>query len=168
MEPEVQIDREIKLTDGKLLIGLSGWMNGCEISTNAADYFIEKLDASKVGFIAPNGFYIYNFPGSMETTAMLRPHTRIENGIVQSYNEPENTFFCDEKNNLLFFIGREPNIRWHKYGECIFSVCRQLGIKSIYFVGSVAGLVPHNREPRFFCSISDESLNPSFAVRLLF
>jgi len=165
MTPEVQIDSGIKLTDGKLLVGLSGWMNGCEISTDAVDYFIDKLDARQVGSITPNGFYIYNFPGSMETTAMFRPHTVIEDGIVRSYDEPENTFYCDQKHNLLFLFGREPNIRWHKYGECIFSVCRQLGVKSIYFVGSVAGLVPHNREPRFFCSVSDESLKPMMEKR---
>ncbi len=160
MDPEFQIDRDIKLDNGKLLIGLSGWMNGCEISTDATDYFIDKLDAQQASFIVPNGFYIHNFPGSMETTAMFRPGTKIKGGIVQSYDEPENIFYCDQKNNLLFLIGKEPNIRWHKYIECVFSICRQIGVKSIYFVGSVAGLVPHNREPRFFCSVSDKSLKP--------
>jgi proteasome assembly chaperone (PAC2) family protein len=28
----------------------------------------------------------------------------------------------------------------------------------IYFIGSVAGLVPHTREPRIFCSVSDAAL----------
>jgi len=160
MDPEFQIDGNIRLDNGKLLIGLSGWMNGCEISTDTADYFIDKLDAREVGLIEPNGFYIYNFPGPMETTAMFRPRIKIKDGIVQSCDEPENKFYCDQENNLLFLFGKEPNIRWNKYIECIFSVCRQIGVKSIYFVGSVAGLVPHNREPRFFCTVSDESLKP--------
>jgi proteasome assembly chaperone (PAC2) family protein len=32
------------------------------------------------------------------------------------------------------------------------------GVKRIYFVGSVAGLVPHTREPRLHCSVSDSDM----------
>jgi len=95
MDPEFQIDRDIKLDNGKLLIGLTGWMNGCEISTDVTDYFIDKLDAQEASFIVPNGFYIHNFPGSMETTAMFRPSAKIKGGIVQSYEpEPFKFYFC--------------------------------------------------------------------------
>ena len=32
----------------------------------------------------------------------------------------------------------------------------------IYFIGSVAGLVPHTRDPQFFCSVSDAQMKPRF------
>jgi proteasome assembly chaperone (PAC2) family protein len=32
----------------------------------------------------------------------------------------------------------------------------------IYFIGSVAGLVPHTRKPRLFCSLSDRNLKNRF------
>jgi proteasome assembly chaperone (PAC2) family protein len=32
----------------------------------------------------------------------------------------------------------------------------------IYFIGSVAGLVPHTREPRLFCSVSEPKLKETF------
>ena len=32
----------------------------------------------------------------------------------------------------------------------------------IYFIGSVAGLVPHTREPRLFCSVSNSQLQTTF------
>ncbi len=60
------------------------------------------------------------------------------------------------------FLGKEPNLQWDEFAECIFSVCAEFGVKLIYFIGSVAGLVPHTREPRLFCSVSDAELKETF------
>ncbi len=155
---KLHIHKEVNLDNGRLLIGLSGWMNGCDISTGTVEYLIDKLGARKAAEIEPEGFYIYNFPGSMEMSALFRPHTQIKEGLIRSYDEPTNTFYCDEKNDLVLFLGREPNLLWHQYAEGIFSFCRRFGVKVIYFVGSVAGLVPHTRQPRIFCSVSDAKL----------
>lgn len=46
----------------------------------------------------------------------------------------------------------------------MFSLCDTLGVKMIYFVGSVSGLVPHTRDPHLFCSVSSESMKPVFAA----
>ena len=35
---------------------------------------------------------------------------------------------------------------------------KEFGVKRIYFIGSVSGLIPHTREPRVTCSVSDERL----------
>ena len=155
---KLHIHKEVNLDNGRLLIGLSGWMDGCDISTGTVEYLIDKLGARKAAEIEPEGFYIYNFPGSMEMSALFRPHTQIKEGLIRSYDEPTNTFYCDEKHNLVLFLGSEPNLLWHQYAEGIFSFCRRFGVKAIYFVGSVAGLVPHTRQPRIFCSVSDAKL----------
>ena len=158
MPEQLNIQKKEHLGHGRLIIGLSGWMNGCDISTGVVQYLIEKLDTQKSAMIDSDGFYIYNFPGSMDISAMFRPHTQIKAGIVRSFDEPANIFFCDEKNKLVLFLGKEPNLLWRQYAECIFSLCRQFGIKQIYFTGSVAGLVPHTRQPRIFCTVSDDKL----------
>ena len=155
---KLRIHRQAKLQDPRLLIGLSGWMDGGIVSTGTVKLLAEELDARKLAEIEPEEFYIYNFPGSMELAAMFRPHTRIKDGLVLSCETPKNIFFCDEKNNLILFLGKEPNLHWTDYIDCIFSLCRQFGVKMIYFIGSVAGLVPHTRQPRFSCSVSDENL----------
>ncbi|MHC4541803.1 MAG: PAC2 family protein, partial [Planctomycetota bacterium] len=51
---------------------------------------------------------------------------------------------------------------WDEYAECIFRVCEEFDVKTIYFIGSVAGLVPHTREPRLFCSVSHSALKETF------
>jgi len=151
-----------KLSNTRLLLGFSGWMDGGEVSTGTVKCLIDKLDAQKLAKIDPKGFYIYSFPGSMEITALFRPHTEIKNGIIETYEIPSNTFFYSEKDNIIIFLGKEPNLNWEEFSECIFSVCAEFDVELIYFIGSVAGLVPHTREPRLFCSVSDTELKETF------
>jgi len=150
-----------KLNSPRLLLGFFGWMDGNDVSTGTIKYLIEKLQAEELAHLEPEGFYIYNFPGPMEISALFRPYTKIENGIIQTYEAPINEFFYDEKNNLILFIGKEPNFSWQEYVDYIFSICSQFGVIQIYFIGSIAGLVPHTREPRFLCSVSDETIKAS-------
>ena len=151
-----------KLRNSRLLLGFSGWMDGGEVSTGTVKCLIDKLDARKFAEIDPTGFYMYSFPGSMKITAIFRPHTQIKDGIIESYEIPANTFFCSEKDNLIIFLGKEPNLNWEEFSECIFSLCAEFGVEMIYFIGSVAGLVPHTREPRLFCSVSHAELKERF------
>ena len=38
-----------------------------------------------------------------------------------------NDFYADPKANIAFFIGKEPNINWIGFADCIFDVAKQLG-----------------------------------------
>ena len=159
---KLQIYQRPKMSKSRLLLGFSGWMDGGDVSTGAVKCLIDKLEARKLAEIEPKGFYIYSFPGSMEITALFRPHTQIKDGIIESYEIPTNTFYYSEENNLVLFLGKEPNLNWEEYTECIFSICAEFDVEMIYFIGSVAGLVPHTREPRLFCSVSESGLKEKF------
>ncbi len=159
---KLKIYKRPTLQRPRLLVGFSGWMDGGDVSTGTIQCLIEKLDAEKIAEIDPNGFYIYSFPGSMEITSLFRPHTKIKDGEIKSYDTPANEFFYSEQDNLILFLGKEPNLRWEEYSECIFSLCEEFGVEIIYFIGSVAGLVPHTREPRLFCSVSAPKLKETF------
>jgi proteasome assembly chaperone (PAC2) family protein len=155
---KLNIYKRPKLNNPRILLGFSGWMDGGEVSTGTVKYLIDKLGAQRFAEIEPDGFYIYNFPGSMEITSMFRPHTKIKDGLITSYEVPTNAFFYNEENNVILFLGKEPNLQWEEFASRIFSLCSEFGVKVIYFIGSVAGLVPHTREPRLFCSVSDAKL----------
>jgi len=133
-------------------------MDGGSVSTGTVKWLVEKLGADKFAEIKPEGFYIYSFPGMMEVTALFRPHTKIKNGLIKSFDVPKNEFFYAEKQELIFFLGKEPNLHWDEFAECVFLLCKEFGVEMIYFIGSVSGLVPHTREPRLFCSASDTQI----------
>jgi proteasome assembly chaperone (PAC2) family protein len=147
-----------ELENPSLIISFSGWMNGGDISTGTVRLMVKKLKTEKIAEIDSRGLYIFNFPGSMEVSALFRPHVKIEDGTVVRYDEPANTFYADYENNLILFTGKEPHVNWHSYSDAIFELCRTCGVKDIYFIGSVAGVTPHTREPRIICSVSDEKL----------
>jgi proteasome assembly chaperone (PAC2) family protein len=151
-----------------LVLAFSGWMDGGNVSTGTVERLVHHLEAKPFAQIDPEPFYIYNFPGPMEVAALFRPHVEIEDGLIKSLRMPSNVFYSYEPARLILFVGKEPNIHWRGFGECIFRLAHQAGVRRILFVGSFGGSVPHTREPRMFITCSDASLLPEmdkFGVR---
>lgn len=139
-----------------IVLGFSGWMDGGDVSTGTVKYLRDKLKAKKFAEIDPKNFYIFSLPGTMSQVAQFRPYTKIEDGILRDFQYPRNEFFYSEESNLILFLGKEPNLGWDEYSDCIFSLAEKFGVRRMCFVGSVAGPTPHTREPRILCSVSHE------------
>ena len=148
------------LRDATLVLAFTGWMDGGDVSTGTVRRLVDLLGARPIAEIDPEPFYLYNFPGSMELTALFRPHIEIEDGLVKSIDLPENKFYCHEPANLVLFLGKEPNLRWRAFGECILALAHKVGARRVLFVGSFGGSVPHSREPRLFVTCSAAGLLP--------
>ena len=146
----------------RLILGFSGWMDGGDVSTGTLRVLVEKLEATRFAEISPEGFYIYNFPGAMDLTTLFRPHCQVRQGLIRKFEFPQNLFFGAPDDDVILFLGKEPNLAWEDYADCIFRLCAQFGVEMVYFIGSVSGLVPHTRDPHVFCSISDAELKPVF------
>ena len=147
-----------KLDAGTLVLAFSGWMDGGDVSSGTVRRLVELTAAQPIAEIDPEPFYIYNFPGSMELAALFRPHIAIEHGLVKTLDMPTSEFYCHEPANLVFFVGKEPNLKWRQYGHCIFRLSEEVGIRRILFVGSYGSEVPHTREPRLYVTASRKEL----------
>jgi proteasome assembly chaperone (PAC2) family protein len=148
------------LRDATLVLAFDGWMDGGDVSTGTVQRLVDLLHAKPIVEIDPDSFYLYNFPGSMELAALFRPGIEIEDGLVKSIDMPSATFFCHEPANLLLFLGKEPNLRWRAFADCVLEAVRALGVHRILFVGSFGGTVPHTREPRLHVTCSDAEMLP--------
>ena len=144
--------------DGTMVLALTGWMDGGDVSTGTVARLVDLVDAEEFAQIDPEPYYIYNFPGSMEIAALFRPHIEIENGLIRTVEMPTNTFFSHDESELILFMGKEPNLHWRAFGDCLFEICRRANIQRILFVGSFGGAVPHTRQPRLYVTCSEESL----------
>lgn len=162
MSSNLKIHETPRLNNPTLVMGFSGWMNGGEVSTGTIEAFVEGSDFKTLATIDSHGYYIYNFPGTMEVTSIFRPHCVVDDGIIEEFDEPVNIFWVSEKHNLLLFLGQEPNINWVDYANCIFAFCAKFDVGQVICLGSVAGLIPHTREPRYFCTVSDVLLKHEF------
>jgi proteasome assembly chaperone (PAC2) family protein len=148
-----------KLDGGTLIMSFSGWMDGGDASTGTVERLVSLLNAKPFASIDAEPFYILNFPGSMEIASIFRPEIDIEDGLVRSIDMPRNRFYVARKSNLLLFRGKEPNMRWRTFGDCIFKLARDTGVSRLVFVGSFGGAVPHTREPRMYVTCSEERLH---------
>src|SRR3954451_6754512 len=149
-----------RLKNAPMLLELTGWLDGGLVSTGTVKHLMEGRELVEVARIEPAGFYIDNFPGSMEIAALFRPHVKYDHGLIESFEMTSNVFHADAAGNIAFFVGKEPNLNWPGFADCIFEVVKRLGVRRIIFMGSFGGSVPHTREPRLFGSVSERRLLP--------
>lgn len=156
-----------RLQNATLLLALTGWMDGGLVSTGTVNHMMEGRKLVRVGRIKPGGFYIDNFPGPMEIAAIFRPHVEYKDGLVKTFEHPINEFYAEVAANMVYFIGKEPNLDWPRFGRCLFEVCVRLGVKRIIFIGSFGGSIPHTREPRMYGAVSHAKLRSLLDVHEL-
>ena len=157
-----------QMSNATMLLAFTGWMDGGDVSTGTIQRLVDLVDAKPFAEIDPDPFYIYNFPGSMEMSALFRPEIRVEDGLVTSIELPSTQFFASQDHDLLMFIGKEPNLRWQAFADCLFHLAHDSGVTRILFVGSFGGAVPHTRDPRLYTTCSRPDLLPEmerFGVR---
>jgi len=143
------------MDNATLLLSFNGWMDGGNVSTGTVERLIDLLSARPIAEIDPEPFYILNFPGPMEVAALFRPFVESEDGVLKRIAMPTSTFYCYEPARLLLFVGKEPNMHWRAFGDCVVRLAERAGVKRILFIGSFGGAVPHTREPRLFVTCSD-------------
>lgn len=164
MLPEALLVHERPMAQSaRMVMGFSGWMDGGEVSTETVAQFIHETQAKPFADLDPAPFFLYNVPGDMDLAAQFRPHVYIEDGMVTRVDEPVNRFFYSESCNLVLFLGKEPHMRWADYVACLFAAAQELDVREIFFVGSVAGTIPHTKTPHFYGSVSC----PAMRSRLL-
>jgi len=156
----LRMQRSPKLDQATLVLALTGWMDGGDVSTGTVRRLVDLLSAQPFAEIDPEPFYLYNFPGSMDLVALFRPHLKIVDGQIKTLDMPANTFYCHEPANLVLFLGKEPNLHWRAFGKCILDLAHRVGVRRVLFVGSFGGSVPHTREPRLYVTCSDARLLP--------
>lgn len=146
--------------DATLVLAFSGWMDGGDVSTGTVSRLVQLTGAQPFADIDADPFYIFNFPGSMEIAALFRPHCQMQGGLVRKFDNPTNIFYSLDTAKVVLFVGREPNLRWREFGECILRLAADVGVRRILFVGSYGGAVPHTREPHLYVTCSDKRLLP--------
>ncbi|MCB0226583.1 MAG: hypothetical protein KDI02_23015, partial [Anaerolineae bacterium] len=64
-----------------MIAGWHQWADAGAISSGLPQYIINHLEATKIGEIKPDGFYLFQIPG---THHLLRPEIKLEQGYRQT------------------------------------------------------------------------------------
>src|SRR5271163_4728333 len=90
----LRIRERLSLDGATLVLAFTGWMDGGDVSTGTVRRLVDVLGARPIAEIDPDPFCLYNFPGSMEVAALVRPAIKIEDGLITALDMPANIFYC--------------------------------------------------------------------------
>ena len=154
----VIITEKPRLRQPYMVCGISGWVNGGESATGSVEYLVKKLGAKRFAEIPIDKFHIFQVPAQLS----LRPEVKIEEGSLKEHQFPQNQFFYavnpNADNDLILFLGTEPNLNWTEYAEAILGVAEEFAVVRTYTLGGVLDRSPHTKEPGVYCACTSERL----------
>jgi proteasome assembly chaperone (PAC2) family protein len=150
-----------------MLAGWQQWADAGSISSGLPQYLVERMQATKIGEIASESFYLFQIPG---THHLLRPVIELEEGYRQSLETKKNEFFYwgDEQVGLVIFLGEEPHMNADRYAEAFFDAVEALSVQRVAAVGGVYGAMPYDKDRDISCVYSMRTMKEEleeYAVR---
>lgn len=128
-----------RLNKPVLIAGFDGWGNALNISNGMAAYLIRRLKANHFADLDPDTFYRYD---------EQRPVVDIAEGKLNTLTPPGGAFYAVEtesgQSDLIILKANEPNLKWFKFVDIIFSLCRNLQVRRIITLGSMYDNVLHS------------------------
>lgn len=145
MGSEVQFLMESVPQAQFMILGWRQWADAGAVSSGFPKYLVEKYHGELVARINPNGFYLFQIPGTHD---LVRPVIYFHHGYPTSLEIPENEFFLLKRGeiNLLVFIGDEPHLNVEEYIQAILHVARSFGVQKMIGLGGVFGEFPYDKE----------------------
>jgi proteasome assembly chaperone (PAC2) family protein len=135
---EINIKDWPQLQNPVFIAGFDGWGNALNISNGMAAYLIRRLKAIHFADLDPDTFYRYD---------EQRPVVDIAEGKLNTLTPPGGAFYAVEteadQSDLIILKATEPNLKWFKFVDIIFSICRKLKVRKIITLGSMYDNVLH-------------------------
>lgn len=128
-----------------MIVGWRQWADAGSVSSGLPQYLIQQTNARKIGQIRPDGFYIFQVPGTHD---LMRPVVKFNQGFPEVLQIQQNDFYYtgDEHKGAVIFIGDEPHLDIERYIASILEAARVLGVKRIVGLGGVYGELPYDKE----------------------
>jgi proteasome assembly chaperone (PAC2) family protein len=142
-----------------MLLGWRQWADAGSVSSGLPQYLIEQEQAYKIGEISPDGFYLFQIPGTHD---MVRPMVKFEEGYPVYLERERNEFFYagDEEHGMVYFLGDEPHLDVDRYINALLDAARTLRVKRMIGFGGVYGEVPYARARTISCTYSQKEMKP--------
>lgn len=136
-----------------MIVGWRQWADAGSVSSALPDYLIQKSEARPIGQISPDGFYLFQIPGTHD---LVRPVIRYDQGYPESLRTQENRFYYTENSGrgVVIFLGDEPHLDGERYVRLLLEAARRLRVRRIVGLGGVYGELPYDKERMVSASFS--------------
>ncbi len=142
-----------------MITGWRQWADAGSMSSLLPKYLIQETDAKHIGSISPDGFYLFQIPGTHD---LVRPMVQFSEGFPESLESKRNDFYYSEVGGkgFVYFLGDEPHMDVDRYVAAILEAAEELGVKRIISFGGVYAEVPYDKERPISSSYSLRRLKP--------
>jgi predicted ATP-grasp superfamily ATP-dependent carboligase len=153
MDELVELGRIPSATEINMIVGWHQWADAGAISSGLPQYLVDHLNADKIGEIKPDGFYLFQVPGTHD---LLRPVIKLHEGYRMELRAKENVFYYagDEDKGLVIFIGEEPHQNQERYADAFFDAVEALHVRRVIAMGGVYGAMPYDKDREVSCVYS--------------
>ncbi len=140
-----------------MIAGWHQWADAGAISSALPQYLVDQTGARKIGELKPDGFYLFQLPG---THHFLRPEIRLNQGYRKTLSSNKNEIFYSDNGSkgLLIFLGEEPHMNVERYVEAFFKAVEELGVKRVAVVSGVFGDMPYDKDREISCVYSLQAM----------
>ena len=136
-----------------LIAGWRQWADAGSVSSNLPEYLVTKTGARLIGEINPDGFYLFQIPGTHD---LVRPVVKFDQGYPELLRTQQNHFYYTENSGrgIVIFVGDEPHLDGERYVSTFLNVARKLRVKRVVGLGGVYGELPFDKERMVTASFS--------------
>ncbi|NDJ76078.1 MAG: PAC2 family protein [Chloroflexi bacterium] len=144
-----------------MIAGWQQWADAGSLSSGLPQYLIQETGARKIGTIKPDGFYLFQIPGTHD---LVRPVVKFDDGYPEALKTQSNDLYYTEmgERGVVFFMGEEPHLDVERYSELFLDAGQKLGVERIVSVAGVYGELPYNKERSVSCIYSLQSMKDEF------
>ncbi len=153
----IEISEKPTAKEMYMIVGWRQWADGGSISSGLPQYIIQHTNARQIGSMAPDGFYIFQIPGTHD---LVRPVIKFQDGHPEFLETEHNDFFYfgDQQKGVVVFVGDEPHMDAERYVAGILQVATELKVTRIIGLGGVYGELPYDKERMVSSIYSHERL----------
>lgn len=136
-----------------MLAGWRQWADAGSVSSGLPEYLVQMSRAQPIGRIKPDGFYLFQVPGTHD---LVRPVVRFSDGYPETLESPRNDFFYhrDGPRGVVIFMGYEPHLDVERYVAELLQAARAFNVKRIVGFGGVYGEMPYDKQRAISCNYS--------------
>ncbi len=136
-----------------MIAGWQQWADAGATSSGLPQFLVGQLGAKKIGEIRPDGFYLFQIPG---THQFLRPEVKLQEGYRKELTSRRNEFFYwgNNRKGLVIFRGDEPHLNVERYADAFLDAAQELRVKRVAAVGGVYSEVPYDKDRQVSCTYS--------------
>lgn len=143
----------VELREPVMVAAFRGWNDAGDAASFAATHLGRMWAAEKLAAIDPEDFYDFQ---------AVRPHVKLVDGLTREITWPSNEFWAaplpDAPNDVILFVGTEPNTHWRAFTGVIVDMAQRQGVKLVVTMGALLADVPHSRPVHITGTAVDQEL----------